>query len=103
MQIQSNTIQKLKTFEHILQNGYQSIFIDNVLNKLVSIEKDKSIKELKEVNERIKQFEINYGISSGEFYEKFYSGHTGDSVDEIEWISFIDMRSAIQKRINILK
>ena len=49
MQIQSNTIQKLKTFEYILQNGYQSIFIDNVLSKLVSIEKGKSIKELKKV------------------------------------------------------
>jgi len=75
MQIQSNTIQKLKVFEYILQNGYKSNFIDNVLNKLVSIEKDKSKKELKKVNERIKQFEINYGISSIEFQKKFCAGH----------------------------
>ncbi len=103
MQIQSNTIQKLKSFEYILQNGYQSTFIDNVLDKLVSIEKEKSKRELEKVNERIKQFEINYGISSSEFHEKFYSGHTGDSADEMEWISFLDMRSAIQNRIDILK
>ena len=103
MQIQSDTIQKLKTFEYILQNGYRSNFIDNVLDKLVSIEKEKLKKELKEVNEKIKQLETSYGIPSNEFHEKFYSGHTGDSADEMEWISFIDMRSAIQKRINILK
>jgi len=103
MQTKSNAIQKLKTFEHILKQGYQSIFIDNVLDKLVSIEKDKSIKEFRGVNERIKQFEIQFGITSGEFQEKFYAGHSGDSADEMEWISFIDMRSAIQKRIELLK
>lgn len=103
MQIENDTIKKLKTFESIFQNGHQSVFVNRVLDKLASIEKDKLKNELREIDNRIKQFETNYGLSSNEFYKQFYAGHTGDSLDEMEWISFIDIRSAIQKRIDILK
>ncbi len=102
MESKHNTISKLKSFEALFRQGYQSQVVDQALNKLVGIELAKARRELNEIETRISDFETKYKMQSDDFAQKFHDGSVGDSADFIEWISFIDMQSAILDRIHSL-
>ncbi len=102
MESKHNTISKLKSFEALFRQGYQSTVVDQALNKLVGIELTKAKRELHDIETRISDFETKYKMQSDDFAQKFHDGSVGDSADFIEWISFIDMQSAILVRIHAL-
>ena len=102
MEAKHDTISKLKSFEALFQQGYKSQVIDQALNKLVGLELTKAKRELGEIEVRISDFETKYNMQSQDFIEKFHAGSVDDSADFMEWISFIDMESAILDRIHSL-
>ncbi len=102
MEAKQNTISKLKSFEALFRQGYKSQVVDQTLNKLLGIELAKARRELNEIETKISDFEIKYNMQSDNFAQKFHDGSVGDSADFIEWISFIDMQSAILDRIHSL-
>jgi len=102
MEAKQNTISKLKSFEALFRQGYKSQVVDQTLNKLLGIELAKARRELNEIETKISDFEIKYNMQSDNFAKKFHDGSVGDSADFIEWISFIDMQSAILDRIHSL-
>lgn len=102
MEAKHNTISKLKSFEALFRQGYKSQVVDQALNKLVGLELIKAKRELSEIEARINDFEIKYNMQSDNFARKFHDGSVGDSADFMEWISFIDMQSAILDRIHSL-
>ncbi len=103
MEAERDTISKLKSFEALFQQGYKSEIIDQALNKLAGLELAKAKGELTEIEGRINQFEMKYDMQSRDFAQKFHAGSFDDSADFMEWISFIDMRSAIINRIQSLE
>jgi hypothetical protein len=102
METRYDTISKLKSFEALYRQGYKSQVVDQALNKLVGLELTKAKRELDEIAERIKDFEMKYNMQSEDFAQKFHAGSVDDSTDFIEWMSFIDMQSAILDRIQSL-
>ena len=102
MEAKHDTISKLKSFEALFQQGYKSQVIDQALNKLVGLELTKAKRELGEIEVRIGDFETKYNMQSQDFIEKFHAGSVNDSGDFMEWVSFMDMRSAILDRIHSL-
>jgi len=102
MEAKHDTISKLKSFEALFRQGYKSQVIDQALNKLVELELAKAKRELNEIEARISDFEIKYNMQSQDFTEKFHAGSVDDCADFMEWISFIDMQSAILDRIHSL-
>ena len=102
MEAKHDTISKLKSFEALFRQGYKSQVIDQVLNKLVGLELAKAKRELDEIEVRISDFETKYNMQSENFAQKFHAGSVDDSGDFMEWISFIDMESAILDRIHSL-
>jgi hypothetical protein len=65
----------------------------------VGLELAKAKRELDEIEVRISDFEIKYNMQAKDFIEKFHAGSVDDSGDFMEWLSFMDMRSAIIDRI----
>ena len=102
MEAKNDTINKLKSFEALFRNGYKSQVVDQALNKLAALELAKARRELNEIEARIGELEIKYNMQSDDFAQKFHAGSVGDSADFIEWISFIDMQTAILDRIQSL-
>jgi len=102
MEAKHDTISKLKSFEALFRQGYKSQVIDQTLNKLVGLELAKTKRELDEIEVRISDFETKYNMQSENFAQKFHAGSVDDSGDFMEWISFIDMESAILDRIHSL-
>ncbi len=103
MQTDTASIDKLHAIENLLRNGYKSALVDKTLNKLTEIELSKLNRELDEIEPRIKKFEALYNMDSDIFVENFHSGQAGDSADNIEWISFVDMRTELLKKIRLIQ
>ncbi len=102
MEAKHDTISKLRSFEALFQQGYKSQVIDQALNKLAGLELAKAKRELDDIEAKISEFEIRYNMQSEDFAQKFHAGLVDDSGDFMEWISFIDIRSAILYRIQSL-
>ena len=60
MESKHNTISKLKSFEALFRQGYQSQVVDQALNKLVGIELAKARRELNDIETKISDFETKY-------------------------------------------
>lgn len=103
--MQSNvaSLSKLHILEALLEKGYKSDLVGKALNKLVELELTKLKRELTEIETRIEKLEAKYDMDSEEFAEKFHAGLADDSADNIEWISFLDMRTALFQRIRLLQ
>lgn len=103
MQTDIATLDKLHAIESLLKKGYKSDQVSRTLNKLTEIEVSKLNRELEEIETRIKKFEALYNVNSDIFVKKFHSGQAADSADNIEWISFVDMRTELLKKIKLIQ
>ena len=103
MQTDLASIDKLHAIESLLKKGYKSDLVSRTLNKLTEIEVSKLNRELEEIETRIKKFEALYNMDSDIFVKKFHSGQADDSADNIEWISFVDMRTELLKKIKLIQ
>jgi len=102
MQLQDNTLTKLKQFEYLFQHGHKSVLVNETLRKLAEIELFDLKKNLSEIEKKIGLFEKQYNMNSQVFSEKFDSGKLDDSADFIEWFAYVDMRDELLKKIEIL-
>jgi len=102
MEAKLNTLNKLKTFEALFQKGFKSRVIDQTLTKLAVVELTGARRELDEIESRINDLEKKYNMRSDDFAGKFHAGVLDDSADFIEWVSFIDMQTAILDKIQAL-
>lgn len=102
MQLQENTLTKIKRFEHLFQHGHKSMLIDSTLSKLAEMELAELRRNLHDLNLRIGQLEREYTMSSQEFSERFDSGDLGDAADFVEWFAYADMRAKVLRKIDIL-
>lgn len=103
MQTETAALANLHTLETLFKKGYKSNLLGMALNKLVALEFSKTKRELREIETRILEFEKKYEMSSERFEKKFHTGAADDSVDSMEWISFIDMKKAILQRLELLR
>lgn len=59
--------------------------------------------ELLDLEKRLKTFEIQYQMSSENFYQRFRAGELGDTIDFFEWSVFYEMWSAAQNQLETLE
>ncbi len=97
-----NAFEKLKKFECLFQSGHKSALVDQTLAKLVELELFELRKELREVNNRIDEFERQYNMATENFIEKFDAGEIGDDADFVEWFAYSDIGAELRKKIDIL-
>ena len=62
-----------------------------------------ALRELAEIDVRLRLFERQYGMTSEEFYERFQEGELGDNADFFEWSACYDMARSVHERLQNLQ
>jgi len=102
MTIQTQTVGRLQSLLELYLGGYQSRVVDQTVSKLISLEISQCRAELQRLAPRLTAYEQQYGMTSGDFYQRFRNGELGDDMDFVEWSVFWDMHMATQKRLDSL-
>ncbi|MCP4167800.1 MAG: hypothetical protein GY759_18170 [Chloroflexi bacterium] len=102
MTVETRTIGRLEGLLRLYHTGYQSPVIDKTVEKLVSLEVERSRSEMTQLRERLEAYESQYGMTSDNFYRRFRSGELGDAMDYVEWSVFWDMYQSTQRRLEEL-
>ena len=94
MTVQTQTVGRLQSLLDLYRSGYQSPVVDQTVSKLIALEVSQCRAELQRLITRLTVYEQQYGMASGDFYQRFRSGELGDEMDFVEWSVFWDMRQA---------
>ena len=79
------TLERLQYLEALYRQEYRSEVVDRSLEKLLALEKAAARRELAELEERLRAFEVRYQMPSEVFYQRFRAGELGDTADMVEW------------------
>jgi hypothetical protein len=96
-------LEDFKRLEQLYTTGFQDVFLDNALRKIIERQIARDEADLKRVNEDLAEFEGQYGLSSVEFWRRFQAGQMADTADFMEWNILYKMRQRITARLSILR
>jgi midasin (ATPase involved in ribosome maturation) len=75
-----------------------------LLNRKIESEQRENLQinaQILDLENRVKQYENQYRMSSEEFYPRFRSGELGDAMDYFEWNVYYEMLLAARKEIGL--
>jgi len=96
-------LEKLKSLEQIYIKGYEDSFLDSALQKIISHQLARDQADLEVLQQDLAEMERKYGMSSGEFYERFQAGQMNDEADFMEWNALYKMATKLRHRLSILQ
>lgn len=99
MTAQTETLSRIHILREVYQQDYHSAMADQVLDKLIELERGQAQRELKEYGEILDSFEQRHQMPSELFYERFQRGELGDDADFFEWSAMYDIWQAVQERL----
>lgn len=67
-----------------------------------AVEIARSRQETADLESRLVELEIAYGMSSAEFMQRFQAGDLGDSTDMFEWSAYYHMWLSARERVRLL-
>lgn len=103
MSREQQTLTKIQSLEQLYRSGYHSDAIDATIDKLVSMERARTEREVARLEETLRKFEQQYQLSSAEFYRRFQAGEMGDEADLFEWSAFYQMWLSTSEQLDLLK
>ena len=103
MAANQETLLKIQSLEQLYRSGYHSDTIDTTIDKLVAMERSRAGQELTHLEDRLRQFEEQYRLSSAAFYVQFQAGELGDEADFFEWSAFYQMWLSTQEQLDLLE
>jgi hypothetical protein len=102
MNTETATLGKIHILETLYRRGYQSQVIERTVDKLITIEQERTQRELTDLDSRLRTFEASFHMPSDEFYRRYEAGELGDSAEFMEWASLYDMYAAARQRLQWL-
>lgn len=103
MTVQTNTLDKIQMLESLFRQGYRSDYVDQTLDKIISLERTRARQELAELQIILEAFEEEYQMSSVDFYSQLQAGKLGDDADFFEWSAVYDMAQSLITRLGKLE
>lgn len=103
MAMHTNTLDKIQILESLFRQGFRSDYVDQTLDKIISLERTRARKELGELQNNLVAFEEEYQMSSVDFYNQFQAGELGDDADFFEWSAVYDMAQSLITRLQMLE
>lgn len=97
------TLSRIRNLERLYREGYRSRVIDATIDKLIAMESMALERELADLENHLREFELQYHLTSDDFYSRFRNGEMGDSADMFEWSAFYQMRASVLKRLETLR
>ena len=101
--VTSNIQNDFQRLEQLYATGFQDVFLDNAIRKIVDRQIARDEEDLKRVNDELAKFERQYGLTSVEFWQRFKTGQMSDTADFMEWNAFCKMQQRITARLRILQ
>ncbi|MBE7529388.1 MAG: hypothetical protein HND44_24020 [Chloroflexi bacterium] len=98
----NNVAAQLEKLARLYQQQQASEVMTRTLDKLLHYETELSQEQLSQLQEKMRQFEQAYHLSSEEFYRRFQAGETDDRMDYVEWASMVQMAHNLQARLDLL-
>ena len=95
--------EKLHRLAELYESGQNSELVDRTLDKLLAYEVHQAQTQLSELQSDLRAFEVQYGLSSAEFYERFQAGQLDDRMDYVEWASLVQMVGNLRQRLQLLQ
>jgi hypothetical protein len=99
MSVSGRTLARTQSLERLYRRGYRSKTVDTTLDKLITLEQDRTRRELTQIEQRLRAFEAQYRVSSDEFQRRFQAGELGDSADMFEWSAFYQMGLSVREQL----
>ena len=96
------TLVRLRHLEALYRRGYRSQLVDRSLDKIISLERTAASRQLAELQERLRRLEVQYQMSSTDFYRRFRAGELGDAADFVEWSAFYEMCESVRRGLDLL-
>jgi len=96
------TLDRLHHLEALYRHGYRSEVIDRSLGKILALERTTATRQFGELEGRLRELEVEYQMSSNDFYRRFRAGELGDAIDFVEWSAFYEMRETVRKGLEVL-
>ena len=92
------SLRKVERVQSFIQRFGEDTFFEVTLQKMLDYKVNQYEQELKEIEEALRRFEEQYGLSTAAFLERFEAGQMGDEIDFLEWASLHRMKERIQAR-----
>jgi len=99
----SQTLERIRKLEKLVEEGVEDELIRQTLDKLLYQERCKQESGLKEIEERLHRFEEQYNMDSESFYQRFTQGKLGDGEDYFEWDALYQMYKSAKERLTLLE
>jgi hypothetical protein len=99
MSVSGQTLARIQSLERLYRRGYRSKTVDTTIDQLVTLEQDRTQRELTQIEQRLHTFEAQYHLSSDEFHRRFQAGEFGDSGDMFEWSAFYQMGLSVREQL----
>ena len=99
MSVGGQTLARIQSLERLYHRGYRSKTVDTTIDKLVTLEQDRTQRELTQIEQRLHAFEAQYRLSSDEFHRRFQAGELGDAADMFEWSAFYQMGLSVREQL----
>ena len=93
---------RLQRLAKLYEHGHPSATLERALDKLLVYETETCRKQLAELHQDLASFELQYHLTSAEFYQQFQAGQTDDRMDYVEWASLFQMYTSLEERLKVL-
>ncbi len=72
--------------------------VEGAINKLVQIDRERCLRQMEKMRERIGAFEGCFGKDSDQVWQEYRAGKLGDNADIMEWIMLIENLRALKEQ-----
>ncbi len=93
----------LEKLNQLYEAGFQDEFVDNAVQKIIERQIAQDNKNLDSVTQILSEFEAQFGMDSGQFWQQYQAGKTSDTADFLEWNAFYKIQQRILNRLQILR
>lgn len=93
---------RLQKLAQLYQQQQGSKLMTRTLDKLMQYELALSREQLAQLQDDLRRFEQQYGLSSDEFYRRYQAGQTDDRMDYVEWASLVQMAQNVEAKLQLL-
>ena len=100
---QTQTEQELNKLASLVKNGQISDSLARNIHKLLGLEISHLEIDLTDTEKDLSEFELQYGMSTLDFFSQWQAGQVDDRMDYVEWASLAQMAENLRKRLDLLK
>ena len=74
--------------------------VSATIAKLAQIEGEKCLCRIERLQNELTRYEKQFGMRSGEAWQKYQTGELGDNVDVMEWMALFENLTALREYYN---